>query len=145
MPTRLVAAGVQFRGVAPHFRVRDVVRTAEYYRDVLGFDVAGYWDGGEIHHDASRPPVFGIVRRDEVAIHFNRAEAASMQPAADDGAYDAYFNVTRLDALADDLRRRGAQILEGPEERVYGRRELIVRDCDGRVLAFGEVRGDTAT
>jgi catechol 2,3-dioxygenase-like lactoylglutathione lyase family enzyme len=145
MPAKLVAAGVHFAGVAPHFRVRDVVRTAEYYREVLGFELAGYWDGGEIHHDASRPALFGIVRRDEVALHFNRAQAASIQPAAADGAYDAYFDVTHLDDLADDLRSRGAQILEGPEERIYGRRELIIRDCDGRVLAFGEVPAATAT
>ena len=28
---------VQFKGVVPQFTVPDVIRTAEYYRDVFGF------------------------------------------------------------------------------------------------------------
>ena len=42
------------------------------------------------------------------------------------------------DSLTDELRARGADILDGPEARVYGQRELVVRDCSDFVLAFGE-------
>ena len=31
-----------------------------------------------------------------------------------------------------------AEILDGPEDRVYGQRELVVKDCNGLILAFGE-------
>jgi PhnB protein len=57
---------IRFEGAVPQFTVPDVVRTAEYYRDVLGFQIAGYW---------GTPPVFAIVRRDEVELFFNRADA----------------------------------------------------------------------
>jgi catechol-2,3-dioxygenase len=30
-------------GIAPQLVVKDVVQTAEYYRDVLGFSVLGYF------------------------------------------------------------------------------------------------------
>ncbi|HVK00955.1 MAG TPA: hypothetical protein VM365_08805 [Gemmatimonadales bacterium] len=42
-----------------------------------------------------------------------------------------------LDALVAELRARGAD-MDGPEDRIYGQRELVVRDCNGVVLAFGE-------
>lgn len=138
MASSPIGTPVRFGSVVPHFRVGDVVHTAEYYRDVLGFEVAGYWDGEDVHHDSGRTALFGIVRRQQVSIHFNRADPDALRPGPEDGAYDAYFDVEGVDALADDLRARGADLLEGPANRVYGRREVVVRDCDGRILAFGE-------
>ena len=122
MPIRLEAA-------TPQFTVPDVVRTAEYYRDVLGFDIAGYW--GE-------PPEFVIVSRDLVELFFNRADQSEVRTGRAAGAYDAYIRVAAVDDLASELRTHGAEILEGPEDRVYGQRELVIRDCNGLILAFGE-------
>ena len=45
------ARSVQFKSIAPSFVVDDVVSTAEYYRDVLGFQILGYF---------ADPPVFAI-------------------------------------------------------------------------------------
>ena len=42
-----------------------------------------------------------------------------------------------IDALAGKLRTRGTDILDGPSDRIYAQRELVVRDCNGLVLAFG--------
>lgn len=122
---------IRFQSVVPQFTVPDVVRTAEYYRDVLGFRIAGYWQD---------PPVFAIVGRDGVEVFFNQAEGSEVRTGRTQGAYDAYIHVTGVDALAGELRGRGAAILDGPETRVYGQRELVVRDCNGLVLAFGEAR-----
>ena len=57
----------------------------------------------------------------------------------------AYVHVAGVDALAAELRACGAAILNGPETRIYGQRELVIRDCNGLVLAFGEAtRGGAA-
>jgi catechol 2,3-dioxygenase-like lactoylglutathione lyase family enzyme len=136
---------IHFDAVVPQFTVRDVAQTARYYRDVLGFEIAGYWDGERVHLDERRPAVFGIVRRDQVRLHFNRAEQADVRTGRADDAYDVYFHVTGVDALAAELRRRGADVLDGPEDRVYEQRELIVRDCNGLILAFGEDTRPRAT
>lgn len=127
----------RIRSLVPHLAVSDVARTAEYYRDVLGFEIDGYWDGEAVHHDASRNALFGIVKRDNVRIHFNRGEGTRTSERSV-GAYDLYFDVTDVLALAEELRNRGAEIVEGPTERVYEQRELVVRDCNDFVLAFGE-------
>jgi catechol 2,3-dioxygenase-like lactoylglutathione lyase family enzyme len=127
---------IRFDAAVPQFTVPDVVRTAEYYRDVLDFEIAGYW---------GTPPVFAIVRRDRVQLFFNQADQSQVRTGRTEGAYDAYFHVVGVEALAAELRTRGADILEGPEVRVYEQLELVIRDCNGLVLAFGEDVSGRAT
>ena len=126
----------RFDSVAPQFTVHDVVRTAEYYRDKLGFDIDGYF---------ATPPEFAMVRRGSVEVFFSRANGSEPRTGPARGAYDAYLRVKGVMALAQELRDRGADIIEGPTDRVYGSRELVVRDCNGLVLAFGEpAAGDSS-
>jgi catechol 2,3-dioxygenase-like lactoylglutathione lyase family enzyme len=129
---------VRFHRAVPQFTVADVVRTAEYYRDVLGFQVASYWDGKQANLATDPPPYFAIVWRDDVQVFLGRGGAAPSDVARTDGGYHAYFHIEGVDALAAEMRSRGATIIDGPEDRVYGERELVVRDCNGFVLAFGE-------
>jgi catechol 2,3-dioxygenase-like lactoylglutathione lyase family enzyme len=120
---------IRFEAAVPQFTVADVVQTAEYYRDVLGFKIAGYW---------ADPPVFAIVWRDQVELFFNRASGSEVRTGRAPGAYDAYLRIRGVDALAEELRARGADIIEGPAVRPYEQRELVIRDCNGLVIAFGE-------
>jgi catechol 2,3-dioxygenase-like lactoylglutathione lyase family enzyme len=139
------SVAVHFQAAVPQFTVPDVVQTAEYYRNVLGFEIAGYWDGERASLETDPPPVFGIVQRDQVQVFFNRSVATSVRTGRAAGAYDAYLRVTGLDALAAELRARGADIVNGPLGRSYGQRELVVRDCNGLVLALGEDSSQSAT
>ncbi len=139
------ATNIRFEAAVPQFTVPDLIRTAEYYRDVLGFRIAGYWDGERVSLVPDTPPVFAIVWRDQVQVFFNRADQSKVRTDRAQGAYDAYFRVTGIDALAEELRAGGAEILDGPEDRVYEQRELVIRDCNDLILCFGEaiVRRDT--
>ena len=65
---------ISFERAVPQFSVPDLVRTAEYYRDVLGFQIAGYWDGKQVGLSPQTPPLFAIVHRDNVEVFFNRAD-----------------------------------------------------------------------
>jgi catechol 2,3-dioxygenase-like lactoylglutathione lyase family enzyme len=132
------AASVRFLAAVPQFTVPDLVRTAEYYRDVLGFQIAGYWNGESVTHAPETPPVFAIVWRDQIQVFFSLADESEVRRGRADGAYDAYFRVTGIDALAEELHKRGADIVDGPEDRIYGQRELVVADCNELILAFGE-------
>src|SRR2546427_6059398 len=91
---------IRFESAVPQFTVPDVVRTAEYYRDVLGFQIAGYWDGERVSL-ATDPPVFAIVSRDKVEVFFNRADQSAVRTGRAEGAYDAYLHVIGIDALAE--------------------------------------------
>jgi catechol 2,3-dioxygenase-like lactoylglutathione lyase family enzyme len=113
-----------------------VVRTAEYYRDVLGFEIVGYW---------ATPPAFAIVRRNRVEMFFNRADGSPPRTGRAGDAYDAYLHASGVEALAGELRQRGAEIIEGPVCRRYRQIELVVRDCSGLVIAFGEEMSEPAS
>lgn len=82
--------------------------------------------------------MFAIVQRDSVEVFFSRADQPEVRPRPADGAPDVYLRVIGIDALAEELRDRGAEILDGPEDRIYGQRELVVMDCNGLILCFGE-------
>jgi len=133
-----VPTTINFLSAVPQFAVPDLVRTAEYYRDVLGFQIAGYWDGERVSLAPETPPVFAIVWRDQIQVFFNRADEPGVRKGRGEDAPDVYFRVTGIDALAEELRTRGADTLDGPEDRVYGQRELVVKDCNGLILCFGE-------
>lgn len=120
---------VKFDASVPVFAVPDVVQTAEYYRDVLGFQINGYF--GE-------PPVFGIVWRDHLELFFGKSCDNVPHKPQTVGGLDAYFRVRGVRQLALELEERGADIVEGIAERSYNQRELTVRDCNGYIVCFGE-------
>ena len=113
MTESAAAAGAKarFQQINPHFVVRDVVEAAEYYRDVFGFKIMGYyWD----------PPVFAIVGRDDVVIQFgriDRGETVAPNRTRRDEALDAYIWVNDLDALHGELKEKGAKIVDAPKRQ----------------------------
>jgi catechol 2,3-dioxygenase-like lactoylglutathione lyase family enzyme len=122
-------AAAECRMISPQFVVPDVVAAAEYYRDILGFRILGYF---------LDPPVYAIVARDSVEIHFGKTEtgtAASPNIRRREGSLDAYIWVNDLDPLYAELRER-ARIVEPPATRVYKCYEMVVEDDLGFRLAF---------
>jgi catechol 2,3-dioxygenase-like lactoylglutathione lyase family enzyme len=124
-------AAVKCRMISPQFVVPDVVAAAEYYRDILGFHICGYF---------LDPPIYAIVARDSVEIHFGKGDAGSaVSPniRRREGSLDAYIWVNDLDPLYAELKQRGAKIVEAPAMRVYECYEMVVEDALGFRLAFG--------
>jgi catechol 2,3-dioxygenase-like lactoylglutathione lyase family enzyme len=125
---------VQIASVAPVLLVADVCDTAEYYRDVLGFTFDQIY--GE-------PPSFVIVQRDGARLMFRQPRNAAPPPA--NGSVvpafpmDVFVYVDDVEALAQELRGKRAEILDGPTYRpIWNGKELAVRDCNGRALCFGQ-------
>lgn len=122
----------QFNGIAPQFVVPDVVRTAEFYRDKLGFELLGYF---------LDPPVFAIVRRGAAEIHIGKSDKGEMQlneNVRHGLGTDAYIFVEGVEALHRELLESGVEIVESPIKRIYDCVEITVRDCKGFQLVFGE-------
>lgn len=123
---------LEFYRLAPQFVVPDVVKSAEYYRDKFGFEILGYF---------LDPPVFAIVRRDGAEIHLGKSDNGdvNLNDSVRRGlGTDAYIFISDVIGLHEELKKRGANIVEGPIERPYDRVELTVLDADGYQLVFGE-------
>jgi uncharacterized glyoxalase superfamily protein PhnB len=117
------------RQIAPVFFTLDIPRTLAYYRDKLGFKCLGTW------HD---PPVHAIVARDQHAIHFRCADPPMANPNKYlDELLDSYLFVEDADALYAEYAARGVEFVRGLSHIPWNCREFVVKDCDGRLLAFG--------
>lgn len=131
MPEAQAKSTAKLTAICPQFIVPDVVTAAEYYRDILGFKILGYF---------LDPPVFAMVARDVAEIHFGKLDAGS-DPAPNltrrkEVGADAYIWTTDLHGLHAELKGRGAKIAEGPVQRVYNSLELVVDDLNGFRLVF---------
>jgi uncharacterized glyoxalase superfamily protein PhnB len=117
------------RQIAPVFFTLDIPATVTYYREKLGFDCLGTWQD---------PPVYAIVARDGQAIHFRCAAPPTANPDKyDDELLDAYIFVEDADAVYAEYVQRRVAFTRELGNMPWGSREFVVRDCDGRLLAFG--------
>jgi len=117
------------RRIAPQFFTMDIPASLAYYEDKLGFKCLGKWQD---------PPIYAIVARDEHAIHFRCAEPPTSNPDKySDELLDAYISIEDADALYAEYAARGVEFTRGLGNMAWNSREFVVRDCDGRLLAFG--------
>jgi uncharacterized glyoxalase superfamily protein PhnB len=129
VPERLPYTFPMIRQIAPLFFTTDIPGTLAYYKDKLGFECQGTW------HD---PPVYAIVARDQNAIHFRCAEPPTANPDKyADELLDAYLSVDDADALYAEFAAKGVEFTRELGDTAWQTREFVVKDCDGRLLAFG--------
>ncbi len=128
---------VNVERMAAVFLVSDVRRSAEYYRDSLGFSFEQYWGGD--------PPSLCIVRRGMSGVMLMRRARGG------GGAYvsvngettghrddsDAYIWVSDADALAAEVKANGAVVSRDLHTTFYNMREFSVKDPDGYRICFG--------
>src|SRR5688572_15703809 len=117
------------RQIAPQFLTTDIPATLDYYRNKLGFECVSTW------HD---PPVYAIVARDLHAIHFRLAQPPIPNPHKySEELLDAYLFVEDVDALYAEYAARGVEFTRDLADTPWDSREFVVKDGDGRLLAFG--------
>jgi uncharacterized glyoxalase superfamily protein PhnB len=117
------------RQIAPQFFTMDISATLAYYKDKLGFECRSMWQA---------PPVYAIVARDQHAIHFRFADPPTPNPDKyADELLDAYLFIEDADALYAEYAARGVEFTRGLANMPWDSREFVVKDCDGRLLAFG--------
>ena len=117
------------RLIAPQFFTIDIPGTLTYYKEKLGFECLGTWQD---------PPVYAIVTRDQHTIHFRCAEPPRANPDKyTDELLDAYLSVEDADTLYAEYAARGVEFTREIGNTPWQSREFVLKDCDGRLLAFG--------
>lgn len=114
--------------IAPVFFTTDIPATLAYYKDKLGFECLGTWQD---------PPTYAIVAREGHAIHFRCAPPIANPDKYEDELLDAYLSIDDADGLHAEFAARGVEFTRGLAGMPWGTREFVLKDCDGRLLAFG--------
>jgi catechol 2,3-dioxygenase-like lactoylglutathione lyase family enzyme len=125
----------RFQSVTPNLLVRDVKKSTEFYRDVLGFTM------GETVPD-KEPFVFVWMKRDEVSVFLNDItaaahdypEAATLPPG---GTAALFFIVSDVDGYHARVAPR-ATVIMPIKTQFYGMREFAITDPDGHIITFAE-------
>jgi uncharacterized glyoxalase superfamily protein PhnB len=120
--------------IAPFFIVADVVTTANYYRDKLGFHYERFWN---------EPPSFCMVKRNGIVIMLAQLETiGAMRPNRtvdpEGAAWDAYVWIEDANELYDEFKSKGVTIARELCDQFYGCRDFDIEDCNGYRLCFGQ-------
>jgi uncharacterized glyoxalase superfamily protein PhnB len=111
----------------PQLPSGDLQRTADFYRDRLGFTESKLFpEHGHL-----------IVRRGPVEIHFWLA-ASEEEAKHYGGASSCYIRVRNIALLYEELLNRGAPIRYGLTRQPWGMNEMQVDDPYGNAIRFGE-------
>jgi uncharacterized glyoxalase superfamily protein PhnB len=106
--------------------VHDLKRSAQYYRDVLGFEVREIGDDG-----------WRFFVRDECFIMAGECSDAIAPADLGDHSYFAYVLVDGIDAFYAEVVANGATAMTPPHNKPWGMREFGVRTVDGHRIMFG--------
>jgi uncharacterized glyoxalase superfamily protein PhnB len=117
------------RQIVPVFFSMSIPRTVAWYAEKLGFECLGTW---------MDPPQYAIIARDGHAIHFRCAEPPTANPDKyDDELLDAYLSIEDADVLFAEYSAKGVEFTRRLGNTPWNSREFVIKDCDGRLLAFG--------
>jgi catechol 2,3-dioxygenase-like lactoylglutathione lyase family enzyme len=110
--------------------VHDIRRSAEFYVQMLGFEIV------------NEPPGWIFVKKDHCMIMLG--ECPDDLPASELGchSYFAYLRVDDADAYYADLKAKGADLLSEIEDKPWRMREFGVRTPDGHRIMIGHVLAD---
>lgn len=112
----------------PIIQVRDVDASADFYRDVFGFSVAGKWN----NDDGSAN--FSIVQLDSITLGLSHDADAT----GTGENWAAYLYIADVAAFADHAIGQGAEPSRAMVEQFYGCRDIEFTDLDGNRICFGQ-------
>jgi predicted lactoylglutathione lyase len=124
---------VRFTNVCPVFLVENILKTTEYYVNVLGFKYAKHFD---------KKDRFATIYRDSIEIILVeklKGEIESNKSKYGNG-FDAYIvtdSIECIDIVFQDYKAKGVKIISEPQNTEYGNYEFVIQDIDGRNIGIG--------
>ncbi len=115
--------------------VEDVKKSAEFYRDKLGFVIDFVIEG-----DSEESTPFAAVRREGYMVYFesygsyNKDYENFRSVAVKCGVY---FMVDDVDSLYEEFKNRDVDFVWPPTTQGYGNRDMKILDNSGYQLLFG--------
>lgn len=119
-------------GSAPILLVKDVVASANYYRDKVGFSYERFWGD---------PPCHCNLHRDGFDLMLSQVQDPKFivpHYKAVENMWNVYFWVDNVEKLYEELKKLGANIDYELCDQPYGCREFGIQDLDGYDIAFAQ-------
>lgn len=112
------------------FPTPDIIRTAKFYEEKLGFQAAQYLDTVEPHI---------CLYRDATEIILTKSNGQAVVPNRKlyGYGYDAYFITENQTQLQQEFNDLNVKIIRPLINTDYNNKEFVIEDIDGRWLAFG--------
>jgi catechol 2,3-dioxygenase-like lactoylglutathione lyase family enzyme len=107
--------------------VPNLLVSAAYYRDQLGFEVIEIDDPG-----------WRFARRGRCYLMLGECPEAMPVAQLGDHANCMYWEVDDIDALYAEWVSRGAQPKAAPQDKPWGMREFALRTIDGHGITVGQ-------
>ena len=118
---------------APVLLVKDVIASAAYFRDKLGFSKH------ELYGD---PPNFAMVTRDGLTVmlaQLDEGKTSTPYWQIVDKMWNAYFWVDDAEALYAEFIASGAEIDYTLYTTPWGIKEFGIQDLDDHDIGFGQI------
>lgn len=114
--------------VEPVLAVHDVRKSAEFYRNKLGFHI------DLIYGD---PPDHAIVTRGDWSSASVTIQMSMVSTPLNPSGWLYILTDSAIDTLYEQYRTNGVTIIAEPKTYPWGMREFAIRDCNGYQLRFG--------
>lgn len=125
------AASSKLLSVNPQVFVRDVYKSASYYKTCLGFKI--FFLHGE-------PPFYGEVGRDDTRINLRAVCEDVIKQALreKESLLSAYFNVSDVKTLYLEYQDAEVDFFQPLKMQPWKSKDFVVRDPDGNLLCFAQ-------
>ncbi len=116
------------KSVVPMIHVPDVRATVEWYQSI------GFHANATYGNDTEDGLSFAIMSFGSGEVMFNQGGETSTKRRRE---VDLYVYVDEVDGLYSQLKDR-VEVIEGPHNRFYGMREILIKDLNGFWITFGQ-------
>lgn len=122
--------------ISPNLMVEDVKKTAEFYQNVLGFDI------GMAVPDEDNP-VWASLSRGNVEVMLQEKKSLAGEYSVFSGrevggTFNLYIETNDIQNLYDACKSNNVPIVKDMNKTFYGADEFAIQDPNGYVLVFAQ-------
>ena len=134
---------MRLKRLTPMLNVSDIERSLDFYREIVGFELAS-------PRQAVEEWRWAWIKAGDCELMLSESGGPANQVAQTDPSHDEgwpaiyYFYPEDVVALHADVKRKGFQVSD-LRVTFYGMKEFEVRDPDGHILWFGQATDEPPT
>jgi uncharacterized glyoxalase superfamily protein PhnB len=139
---------MELKKLAPNFAVHDIGKTVVFYHDVLDFKlemiVPEDKSGVEQELTERKKYIYAMMSRDGVGVMFQRTDSIGedvppLKGVPIGASVSFYIEVEDINALYQEIKPK-ARVVKELETVWYGMQEFYIKDCNGYILGFAEMK-----